>query len=203
MARKKQETLVLFPEVLAVTRKFTDEQFGVLMRAAFSYRLNGEVYSGDDVAVDVAFQIVANQIDRYQEYCDTLANNARGSKGEQKSAKHQQKTPPIHSESYPYPIHSSPSESEEGTPPPAHFSQPTVEEVAEYCNQQGYGDISPQRFVSYHQSIGWKKGVTPITDWKAAVDSWHTEDTNKKGTSGGRESGVDRLARLYREEFGE
>ena len=181
MARKKQETLVLFPEVLAVTRKFTDEQFGVLMRAAFSYRLNGEVYSGDDVAVDVAFQIVANQIDRYQEYCDTLANNARGSKGEQKSAKHQQNTPPIRSVSSPYPIHSNPSESKADEPPPAHFSPPTVEEVAEYCNQQGYSDISPERFVSYHQSINWMKGRTPITNWKAAVDSWHRKDMDKNG----------------------
>lgn len=188
MARKKQETLVLFPEVLAVTRKFTDEQFGVLMRAAFSYRLNSEVYSGDDVAVDVAFQIVANQIDRYQEYCDTLANNARGSKGEQKTAKRQQKAPPIHSVSSPYPIHSNPSESETDTPPPTHFSPPTVEEVAEYCNQQGYSDISPERFVSYHQSIDWMKGRTPITNWKAAVDSWHRKDMDKQNGNGQGES---------------
>ena len=38
MARKKQETLVLFPEVLQITRKFTDAQFGALIRAVFSYR---------------------------------------------------------------------------------------------------------------------------------------------------------------------
>lgn len=56
MARKKQETLVLFPEVMAITRKFSDEQFGILMRSAFSYRFGGDVYSGDDVAVDTAFQ---------------------------------------------------------------------------------------------------------------------------------------------------
>lgn len=35
---KKQEMLALFPEVLVATRKLTDEQFGVLMRAAFAYR---------------------------------------------------------------------------------------------------------------------------------------------------------------------
>ena len=36
MARKKQETLVLFPEVMQITRKFTDAQFGALIRAVFS-----------------------------------------------------------------------------------------------------------------------------------------------------------------------
>ena len=65
MARPKQETLTLFPEIVSITRKFSDAQFGALMRAAFAYRFGGETYSGDDPAVDVAFQTVAGQIDRY------------------------------------------------------------------------------------------------------------------------------------------
>lgn len=69
MARPKQETLTLFPEIVSITRKFSDAQFGALMRAAFAYRFGGETYSGDDPAVDVAFQTVAGQIDRYIEIC--------------------------------------------------------------------------------------------------------------------------------------
>lgn len=172
---------MLFPEVLTATRKFTNEQFGILMRAAFSYRFNGEVYSEDDAAVDVAFQIVANQIDRYQEYCETLAKNAKGSKGEQKSAKYQHKHPPTHSVSNPYPVHSTPCEDEKDTPT-TQFSPPTVDEVAAYCKQQEYDDISPQRFVSYYQSVDWMKGRTPITNWQAAVDSWHRKDDNNGQT---------------------
>lgn len=108
MARKKQLTLVLFPEILTVTRKLSDEQFGVLMRAAFSYRLNGEVYSGDDIAVDVAFQFVSNQIDRYIENCATNArnassNNAEYSEMQQNAAECPQNPPPIRSYPYPYP----------------------------------------------------------------------------------------------------
>lgn len=62
---KKQDTLTLFPEVLMATRKLTNEQFGILMRAAFAYRFDGTEYSGDDPSVDTAFQFVASQIDRY------------------------------------------------------------------------------------------------------------------------------------------
>lgn len=102
-ARKKQETLVLFPEVMAITRKFSDEQFGVLMRAAFSYRFGGDVYSGDDVAVDVAFQAVASQIDRYQEFCNTQSMNAKGSQVQPSAAKASQVT--LLSMSSPCPIH--------------------------------------------------------------------------------------------------
>ena len=113
MARKKQETLTLFPELLEMTQKFTDEQFGVLMRALFFYRFRGELYSGDDIAVDVAFLSTKSQIDRYQEYCSTLSNNAKVSKEEQSTAKvskGEQNDPPILSVSISNPILSNPKE---------------------------------------------------------------------------------------------
>lgn len=176
MARKKQETLALFPEVLSVTRKLTDEQFGILIRAAFSYRLYGEIYAGDDIAVDVAFQFISNQIDRYVENCATNARNAAGRNTE--ASEMQQNPTPIQSISTPIHSISNPGECTADKPPPAHFSPPSVDEVAEYCTQQGYSDISPDRFVSYHQAVNWMRGRTPITNWKATVDMWHRKDNN-------------------------
>ena len=91
-----------------------------------------------------------------------------------------------------------------GKPPkPARFSPPSVDDVRAYCNERGYTTIDPERFVSYYQSVNWMVGKVPMVDWRATVQSWHRKDVDKKGSSGGRESGVDRLARLYREEFGE
>lgn len=195
-ARKKQETLVLFPEVLSITQKFTDEQFGILMRAAFSYRFAGEVYSGDDVAVDVAFRTVASQIDRYQEFCNTQSMNAKGrevqpsaakySQMQQKSAKYSQSQPsdpPIHVQSMsnpcPYPIQSNESVADK---PPKHtrFSPPSVDDVRKYCDEHGYTEIDPERFVSYYAARQWMSGQTAITDWRAAADSWHRKDVDKQ-----------------------
>lgn len=79
MARKKQETLVLFPEVAEITEKLTDAQFGQLMRAAFSYRFQGEVYDGNDPLVDLSFEVLKSQIDRFLENCEKNSNNARSS----------------------------------------------------------------------------------------------------------------------------
>lgn len=181
---------MLFPEVMAITRKFSDEQFGVLMRAAFSYRFYGEVYSGDDAAVDVAFQAVASQIDRYQEFCNTLSNNAKCSNGKQSAAKYsknQQSAPPIHVQSmsnpYPYPIQSNESEADK---PPKHtqFSPPSVDDVRKYCDEHGYTSIDPERFVSYYAARQWMSGQTAITDWRAAVDSWHRKDVDKQNGNG-------------------
>ena len=91
-----------------------------------------------------------------------------------------------------------------GKPPkPARFSPPSVDEVREYCIERGYTTIDPERFVSYYAARQWKAGQTAITDWRAAADSWHRNDVDKREKSGGRESGIDRLARMYKEEFGE
>lgn len=75
MARKKQDVLVLFPDIMAGTRKLTDAQFGALMRAVFAYRFQGSSYEGDDIFVDMAFGFVKNQLDRYQEVCEINRNN--------------------------------------------------------------------------------------------------------------------------------
>lgn len=78
----KQETLTLFPETETVTRKLSDEQFGKLIRAVFAYRFRGESYDGDDIGVDVAFQFLANQVDR-GETAKALKANAAKSRWEQ------------------------------------------------------------------------------------------------------------------------
>ena len=186
MARKKQETLVLFPEVLQITRKFTDAQFGALIRAVFSYRFGGEEYSGDDMAIDVAFQAIANQVDRLKEYSEINAKNAAGSESKQGGAEcseMQGNHPPILSN----PIQSVPIQSDpvedtgaQSAKPPAHtrFSPPSVQEIEEYCREKGFL-LDAERFVDYYASIGWRVGKNPMKDWRAAVRTWVKKDTPK------------------------
>lgn len=79
----RQETLTLFEESEKNTRKLSDEQFGKLMRAVYAYRFRGEVYDGDDPAVDMAFQFLSNQVDRGEEM---KASNAKASNARWKKA---------------------------------------------------------------------------------------------------------------------
>ena len=181
MARKKQETLVLFPEVLQITRKFTDAQFGALIRAVFSYRFGGEEYSGDDMAIDVAFQAIANQVDRLKEYSEINAKNAAGSESKQGGAEcseMQGNHPPILSN----PIQSDPVEDTgaQSAKPPARtrFSPPSVQEIEDYCREKGFL-LDAERFVDYYASIGWRVGKNPMKDWRAAVRTWVKKDTPK------------------------
>ena len=224
-ARKKQETLVLFPEVMAITRKFSDEQFGVLMRAAFSYRFGGDVYSGDDVAVDVAFQAVASQIDRYAEFCNTQSTNAKGkavqqseAKGKPSAAKYSQSQPsdpPIHVQSIsnPCPIQSYESVADK---PPAPAKQArksygefgwvklTDDEYNRLLNDLGEAEV--KRCIAYvDESAQATRNKNKWRDWYLVVRKCYKQGwgLNQQQKNGGYENGIDRLARMYREEFGE
>lgn len=51
------------------------------------------------------------------------------------------------------------------------FIPPSIEDVREYCLQQGY-KIDTERFVDYYTSNGWMVGRNKMKDWKAAVRTW-------------------------------
>ena len=61
----------------------------------------------------------------------------------------------------------------------ARFAKPSVEEVATYCREKGYG-IDAQHFVDYYDSNGWKVGKNPMQDWRATVRSWARRDGKDK-----------------------
>lgn len=84
------------------------------------------------------------------------------------------------------------------------FTPPTVEQVSEYCQEKGYR-IDPEAFVAFYASKGWMVGKSPMKDWKSAVVTWTKSERQRIGnanTRSGYTSGVDRLAEMYREEFG-
>lgn len=59
------------------------------------------------------------------------------------------------------------------------FIPPTLEEVAEYCNQRN-SDIDPEEFWAYYASQNWKKANgRPIKDWKLCVITWEKKEARK------------------------
>ena len=206
---------MLFPEVIPITRKFSDEQFGILMRAAFSYRFAGEVYSGDDVAVDVAFQAVASQIDRYQEFCNTQSMNAKGSEVQPSAAKYSQSQPsdpPIHvqSMSNPYPIQS--IESKADKPPtsakPAKKSygafgwvKLTDEQYSSLLND--LGESEAMRCISYVDESAQATGnKNKWRDWNLVLrrchrDGWGLNQQQRNGSKPDQSYPEDDLSGIF------
>lgn len=83
------------------------------------------------------------------------------------------------------------AEVEAGTPrgvsslPAGGFRPPTVNEVAEYCQERN-NQIDPEHFVNYYESSGWYVGKKPMRSWQAAVRSW---ERNGVGAGTGRPPG--------------
>lgn len=96
----KESCLTIFPEIEMVTRKLSDEQFGILIRAVIAYRFRGEFYSGEDAALDIAFQFLASQVDRSEAAKDRKSKAAKArwnAEPMQTDAEPMQKDAPIQS----------------------------------------------------------------------------------------------------------
>ena len=63
------------------------------------------------------------------------------------------------------------------------FAPPTIDEVRDYCNENGYR-IDAEAFVDHYQSVGWKVGNKPMRDWKAAVRTWVRRDKERMPKKG-------------------
>ena len=66
--------------------------------------------------------------------------------------------------------------------PPKKFVKPSLEEVRAYCQERRNG-VSPERFIDYYESNGWKVGKNPMKDWKAAVRTWEKNGFDKQGST--------------------
>lgn len=57
-------------------------------------------------------------------------------------------------------------------PSPSRFVPPKVDEVRNYCVENGY-PIDPERFIDYYTANGWVQGKgRKIKDWRACVRTW-------------------------------
>lgn len=77
MARKKEQTLVIFREAFELTGSLTNEQFGRLMRALFRHRFGMEEVPEADPEVAMALGFICAQSDRYEAYCRQNREAAR------------------------------------------------------------------------------------------------------------------------------
>jgi hypothetical protein len=58
------------------------------------------------------------------------------------------------------------------------FVPPTLEQVAERCQECNYG-IDPNRFWNFYESQGWKVGKNPMRDWHKALAGWQSREGNQ------------------------
>lgn len=55
------------------------------------------------------------------------------------------------------------------------FKKPTLEEVSDYIDEQGY-TVIPEVFYDYYEANGWRVGRNPVKDWKACVRTFQRNE---------------------------
>lgn len=198
---KKQESLLLFPELLQVTESLSDEQFGVLIRAAYAYRFGGTKYSGNDAVVDIAFRFVASQIDRTMENSSINQSNAKrrwdcksntyeceGMQTDADECEGMQTDAPIHS----IPIHSIPIHSSDSNAPAKQTRKPhgefgwvklTDDEFNRLINDLGEAEV--KRCIAYVDESAQSTGnKNKWRDWNLVVRKCHRQGWGMSRSSG-------------------
>lgn len=84
------------------------------------------------------------------------------------------------------------SKGEQEKPKKKRFEKPTVEQVAEYCQERNNG-INAQQFVDFYEAKGWKVGSQGMKDWKACVRTWEQRRNAPVRTMDRRDLPQDRL----------
>lgn len=76
------------------------------------------------------------------------------------------------------PTPSSAVRSERATTPrsAARFIKPSIEEVRAFCAENKITNVDPEKFWHHYEASGWKRGKTPLTNWRSAVHTWKRND---------------------------
>ena len=119
----------------------------------------------------MAFQFLASQIDRYLDICAVNRQNAASAPNASEVQRNAAEYGGMPLQSNPIP--SNPIQRVVGPDRPSRsrFVPPSVDEVRDYCQQNGY-QLDPERFVAYYAATNWTRGKTKIKDWRACVRTW-------------------------------
>jgi hypothetical protein len=56
----------------------------------------------------------------------------------------------------------------------------SIKEIFNFFKKKNWSEIEAEKFFNYYESIGWKKGNSPIENWQAAAESWMLKTTDFK-----------------------
>lgn len=203
--------LQLFPDMLEDHfEPLTDEELGVIVRAAMQYAFAGEEPAFERRSVlDLTWRRMKRHIDNCEKELNKMAE--LGSRGGKNSAAKRGQAEPSGSQAGASETEAKSSEGQAEPSEPkaepsesnhnqdqnqnqdhnqnhkrekraqARFTPPTVEEVQAYCWERK-NSVDAQRFMDHYTSNGWLVGKNPMKDWRAAVRTWEQRDYDSGGS---------------------
>lgn len=83
------------------------------------------------------------------------------------------------------------------------FKAPTHDELVGYMAEKGLV-FDPDTFIDYWASVGWRRGRTPMKDWKATARTWARNEKNgnqRRNEQGVQQSGKRTVADRLRDDL--
>lgn len=62
---------------------------------------------------------------------------------------------------------------------PSFSHAPTLASVLEYFMMNGWTEKQAKKFYNYHDGIGWRKGMSPIYNWRSFALSWMSDNPDE------------------------
>lgn len=162
-----------------------DPVAGRALKAALHYFDTGQVPALDQLELVVFTAVKADIDEANSEYQRDVENGKKGGRT-------QKEKPPVGEGNPPLPrVPQAEAEAEEegevipaDKPPPRHsFFPPSLEEVKQYCREQGYS-VNAEHFMDHYESNGWMVGKNRMKNWKAAVRNWNRKEQMYDGKTG-------------------
>lgn len=184
-----KKSFVLYTDSREIIEKLTNEQAGILIKAIMRYSA-GEEPPEMDALTDIVFSTIRIYLDKdfekYKEICikrkeagkkggapkgnknaekqSKQANALKNNQNKQKQAKQPDNDNDNDNDNEIIKENNKRKKSNA-------FIPPTLEEVANYCNERN-NKVDPQRFIDFYSASGWMRGKNKIKDWKACIRTW-------------------------------
>lgn len=81
------------------------------------------------------------------------------------------------------------------------FHAPSIEEIETYCKENNY-NIDAEYFFNYYESVGWKRGKTPMKSWKGTIANWAKKEKEKDKTPEKRPKTSSEIIEEYNRRYG-
>lgn len=179
----------MFLHQKALIDSVPDETAGKALKAAFRYFDSKEMDDLDPLTFAV-FSVIKPYIDEsFSDYQRSVESGRSG--GQKRWSKEAVKgdSPPIVPPSYPIGESTEADTEAEADreanvykgnerPKRTRFIPPTVDEVRDYCQENGYR-IDSEYFIDYYTANDWMVGNNKMSDWKAVVRNWNRREQEK------------------------
>ena len=175
-----KKSIVIYQAWAKVLLKLPNDKAGELIKMICDYAFEGIKNSSDDVSLNATFEMICDRLDedneKYKKKVESVSNARTNIKRTENRLNSDRNQSEINSKTDT--VTDTVTDKKDSV-----FIPPSLEDVIEYFKEQGISDETKARkFFNNYSSKGWKVSNTKMTDWKARVNYWISNDKEEKSS---------------------